>query len=75
MGCFFFDAENINKLSNIIIERTPGYYMFEAGTIYSYHMQGGTIDKSKIKSAERNEPTYDIILTKRTRLKAFQSVK
>ena len=38
-------------------------------------MQAGTIDKSKIKSAERNEPTYDIILTKRTRLKAFQSVK
>ena len=38
-------------------------------------MQADTIDKSKIKSAERNEPTYDIILTKRTRLKAFQSVK
>ena len=38
-------------------------------------MQAGIIDKSKIKSPERNEPTYDIILTKRTRLKAFQSVK
>ena len=36
VGCFFFDAENINKLRNIIIECTPGYYMFEAGTIYSY---------------------------------------
>ena len=35
-GLFPFDAENINKLSNIIIERTPGYYMFEAGTIYSF---------------------------------------
>ena len=38
-------------------------------------MQAGTIDKAKIKSAERSEPTYDIIVTKRTRLKAFQSVK
>ena len=38
-------------------------------------MQAGTINKSKIKSVKRNEPTYDITLTKRTHLKAFQSVK
>jgi len=49
-------------------------YVWSRNNILVY-MQAGAIDKSKIKSAERNEPSYDIILTKRTRLKAFQSVK
>lgn len=49
-------------------------YVWSRNNILVY-VQAGTINKSKIKGAERTEPTYDIILTKLTRLKAFQGVK